>query len=92
MTDPRGTRAGREWSKKVVARDGQCVWCGHTGSEDNPLQGDHIKPYSKYPHLALDLTNGQCLCRNCNLKKSDKTEVEMKRRDWYDRHWLSSIA
>lgn len=89
MTDPRGTRAGREWAKSVIARDGQCVECGHTGSTDNPLQADHIKPYSKYPELALDPSNGQTLCRNHNIKKSDKTERQ--RINWYDKGWLSSI-
>ncbi len=35
------------------------------------LQVDHIKPRSKFPHLALDLNNLQILCGPCNRKKSN---------------------
>lgn len=90
QADPRGTRAGREWAAAVIARDPQCVECGHQGSADNPLQADHIEPVSVSPELALDLSNGQTLCRVHNLAKSNRTE--RVRVNWYDRAWLSSIA
>lgn len=88
--DTRGTRAGRKWAATVIERDGsQCVECGHTGSDDNPLQADHILPVSTHPELSLDLNNGQCLCKKCNTSKSDK--VERKRKNWFDPSWLTSI-
>ncbi len=46
-----------------------CMLCR---AKDTELHVDHIKPKSKYPHLALDPDNLQVLCRQCNLGKSDK--------------------
>lgn len=90
VLDPRGTREGREWARKVIERDGECRMCGHVGSTDNPLQADHIEPVSIRPELALDLNNGQALCRKHNIAKSNKTES--KRQNWFDKNWLSSIS
>lgn len=38
------------------------------------LQVDHIFPKSKYPDLALKLSNLQILCRKCNFAKSNKVD------------------
>lgn len=76
---------------KVYERDGrQCRECGSAGTKDNPLQIDHIKPWSEYPELGTDMDNLQVLCRKHNLAKSNKTE--RKRINWFDEGWLSSIA
>ncbi len=56
-----------------------CQCCGTTASPSNPIQVDHIKPRSKYPHLALDISNLQILCRDCNLGKRAWDET-----DWRD--------
>ena len=45
-----------------------CIICN---SKHN-LSVDHIKPRSKYPHLALELSNTQILCKSCNSKKGNK--------------------
>ena len=45
-----------------------CVYCK---SKKN-LTVDHIKPRSKYPHLALELSNTQILCKSCNSRKGNK--------------------
>ena len=37
---------------------------------------DHVKPRSKFPELALDLSNLQVLCNLCNVAKSN---VDMTR-------------
>lgn len=57
---------------------------------NNPFNGkqkhvDHIMPRSKYPHLALKVSNLQVMCDDCNLGKGNRWEVdwrspEMKRR------------
>ena len=47
-----------------------CVKCGHRGR----IEVDHIKPVRDAPELAFDLTNLQCLCRQCH---SRKTRIEM---------------
>ena len=54
----------------------KCVKCGST----NQLQADHIKPKSKYPHLALDVNNLQVLCWPCNKSKGIKESGINERR------------
>ena len=64
----------REWKKLrtefMAESEKVCVRCGAT----EELQADHIKPKSKYPELALDKTNLQVLCWECNKKKSTKED------------------
>jgi 5-methylcytosine-specific restriction endonuclease McrA len=50
---------------------GKCQCCGQRPAPDNPLQVDHIRPRSLFPHLALDPDNLQVLCRDCNVGKSN---------------------
>lgn len=65
---------------RVLSRRGNmCECCGHSWSVGNPLQVDHIKPRSKYPHLALEESNPQVLCRECNLGKSNVDETDWRR-------------
>ena|SRR5437899_1144892 len=62
---------------------GKCCCCGERPSESNPLHVDHIKPRSKFPHLALALSNLQVLCKRCNLGKSNKDDT-----DW---RWVTRV-
>jgi hypothetical protein len=66
-----------QWLKirmEVIERDkATCQACGRTRKDGVILQVDHIRPRSRYPELALDITNLQCLCRDCNMGKSTKT-------------------
>lgn len=56
------------WRKTVFERDSYtCVWCGQVGGS---LNADHIKPFSLYPELRLDIDNGRTLCIECH-KKTD---------------------
>ena len=52
-----------------------CVKCG---SEES-VQVDHIKPKSKHPELALDISNLQPLCWSCNRRKSFFHETDYRR-------------
>ena len=52
-----------------------CMVCGLLKGE---MHVDHIKPRSKYPHLELDLSNLQILCRACNLGKSNTDETDWR--------------
>jgi len=65
--------SSREWLElryRVLKKSaGCCLCCGQRGNPANPLQVDHIKPRSKFPHLALVESNLQVLCRDCNLGK-----------------------
>lgn len=69
----------REWREvryMAIKRNGRaCLACGQTRKK---LHVDHIKPRSKYPHLALDLNNLQVLCEDCNLGKSNKDETDWR--------------
>jgi hypothetical protein len=57
-----------EWRTSVYTRDNfTCVFCGKVGGK---LNADHIKPFSLYPELRLELSNGRTLCFNCH-KKTD---------------------
>lgn len=53
----------RKWRLAVIKRDGKCVKCGRKDS----LEAHHIKHFSEYPELALDLNNGITLCKKCHI-------------------------
>jgi len=72
--NPNGNANGRyiphDVRVTVWQRDqGRCVGCGMSGLGAS-LEFDHIIPYSKGG--ASTVGNVQLLCRNCNLKKSDR--------------------
>jgi hypothetical protein len=54
----------KEWREKVYERDNYtCIFCGYRG---NKLSVDHIKPFSLFPELRLDISNGRTLCQECH--------------------------
>lgn len=56
----------RVWREAVFKRDGwRCLWCGQRGGK---LNADHIKPFSQFPDLRFDLSNGRTLCVLCHRK------------------------
>lgn len=70
----RGTRQQRgytaDWYSIVgeaVRQQPWCSVCGHEGSPDNPLTGDHILALEKGGMSTGD--NCQVLCRHCNSRK-----------------------
>jgi 5-methylcytosine-specific restriction endonuclease McrA len=69
-----------EWRavvRQVVKRDGAiCRNCSRTRFDGVQLHGDHIKPRSLYPELALDPDNVQILCEICNKAKGAR-EIEV---------------
>jgi 5-methylcytosine-specific restriction endonuclease McrA len=52
--------------------------CRACESVEGPFHVDHIKPRSKYPHLELELSNLQILCKLCNLGKSNWDETNWR--------------
>ena len=63
------TKEWRELRYKILRKyPRKCMLCN---AENKELHVDHIKPKSIYPELALDATNLQILCKECNLGKSN---------------------
>ncbi len=67
--------ASPEWRllrEQVIAEQGRrCRRCGRSIVNDFDLTVDHIRPRSKFPELALDRSNLEVLCRQCNSSKGD---------------------
>ncbi len=60
----RNSKKYSDWRRSVFTRDSYtCVKCGQIGGE---LNADHIKPFSLFPELRLELTNGRTLCLECH--------------------------
>lgn len=49
----------------------RCLCCGASPSTGAVMHVDHIKPRRIYPELALDVTNLQVLCEECNHGKGN---------------------
>ena len=58
----------RKWRSDVFRRDGwKCILCGYRSKKPRDIRADHIKPFSKYPLLRIDVSNGRTLCVPCDL-------------------------
>jgi 5-methylcytosine-specific restriction endonuclease McrA len=56
----------KQWRADVFKRDDfTCVLCGKHGDR---LNADHIKPFSRFPDLRFDVSNGRTLCVPCHRK------------------------
>lgn len=67
------TKVWRELRLSVLlTSDGRCKICGSSSEKGAMLHIDHIKPRSLYPELALEKSNLQVLCEDCNIAKSNK--------------------
>jgi hypothetical protein len=56
----------RQWRRMVFERDDfTCQLCFVRGGK---LNADHIKPFSQFPELRYELTNGRTLCVECHRK------------------------
>lgn len=83
----RGTRTqrgyGNEWhrrAKQAIAASPICVDCGHTGSPDNPLTGDHPVPLARggeqLPAVIV------VRCRVCNSRRGAGRVASTERPFW----------
>lgn len=55
-----------EWRKSVFERDKYT--CQHCLQVGGYLNADHIKPFSQFPELRFELSNGRTLCVGCHRK------------------------
>jgi hypothetical protein len=69
-----------EWRKSVFERDlYTCQICYEIGGK---LNADHIKPFSLFPELRLDLSNGRTLCEDCHKKTPSYLNKWIKKEDY----------
>jgi hypothetical protein len=70
----------------LKAGNGCCCLCGRSNREHGViLHVDHIKPRSKFPELALTLSNLQVMCEDCNLGKSNRDDTDWRTATALDR-------
>lgn len=50
----------------------KCAICKAEAKHGSKMHVDHIKPMSRFPELALDMSNLQVLCSTCNIRKGAK--------------------
>lgn len=78
-----GALPKEEWRKlryrALLAANGRCQCCGATAeSSGAPLHVDHIKPKSLFPELALEFSNLQVLCKDCNFGKHQWDQTDWR--------------
>lgn len=74
VEDSRSFYQSYQWRRlrlKVFEKYGNNCACFVPGCNNPATHVDHIKPRSKFPHLALDINNMQLLCPECNRAKSN---------------------
>lgn len=68
----------RRWREAVFQRDNYtCQRCFRHGVV---LHADHIKPFSWYPELRLDISNGRTLCLDCHKQTDSYLKTHTR---WY---------
>jgi hypothetical protein len=71
-----------EWRHTILERDMYtCQICLRVGGY---LEVDHIKPFSLFPELRLDIDNGRVLCKPCHKDTDSYLNSNMKREDFID--------
>jgi 5-methylcytosine-specific restriction endonuclease McrA len=72
-----------EWRKlrmqAIKLYGARCMCCGATPATGAVINVDHIKPRKKYPHLALEISNLQILCHDCNHGKGNWDETDWRK-------------
>ncbi len=63
----------------LARADGKCQLCGASKATGATLHVDHIKPRSRFPALALVITNLQVLCEPCNMGKGNRDTKDWRR-------------
>lgn len=58
--------------------DGRCMCCGASAADGARLHVDHIKPRKTHPQLALNVTNVQVLCDDCNIGKGGWDDTDWR--------------
>lgn len=71
-----------EWRKlrmeALKLHGARCQCCGATPATGAIMNVDHIKPRKLFPALALDLSNLQVLCHECNHGKGNWDQTDWR--------------
>jgi 5-methylcytosine-specific restriction endonuclease McrA len=59
----------------------KCQSCGQSPDDGIKLNVDHIKPRRLFPELALDITNLQVLCSQCNEGKGNWDMTDFRKEE-----------
>lgn len=66
LVKARNSTTYKRWREAVFSRDDwTCQECQTRGGY---LEADHIKPFSLFPNLRFETSNGQTLCKECHKK------------------------
>lgn len=70
---------GMRFKNRFLAEFGEC--CERCGTTDRSvLQVHHVKPFSKFPHLAYEYENLDVLCKRCNQELGNSGIVDYERK------------
>ncbi len=76
--------ASYEWAtirmRALKEHGAACQCCGKTAKDGIVINVDHIKPRRDFPELALDVTNLQVLCGECNKGKGNWDATDWRNR------------
>jgi len=68
------------WTQAVLRSDNYtCQACGARKSVAGRLNADHILPWSEFPELRFDVSNGRTLCVPCHKKTPTYGHRQAKR-------------
>lgn len=81
----------KEWMElrqKALKRDNfECQMCKDAGRYHRAENVHHLKEVKTHPHLALTLSNLQCLCIKCHNKVHDRLESVRAPKFTNDERW-----
>ena len=64
------------WREAVFKRDGfKCRMCGYVPNRSGTLNAHHIRLWSRFPELRLEVSNGVTLCVECHKFAHKRREV-----------------
>lgn len=73
------TYAWRKLRMEALIKYGRkCACCGATPATGAVMNVDHIKPRKLFPRLAMDITNLQVLCHECNHGKGNWNQSDWR--------------
>lgn len=66
----------KKWRELVFKRDNKT--CQDCGSVNTILHPHHIKPFSIFPELQFEISNGRTLCKECHKKADELNRKKFK--------------